>query len=410
MLPAPASILTDTSFQSLSSTSMMSHLSGQGPANPDDVEALCDYLKQIQLLQKKWIEAGRMGFVTQDIHGLDEHQFELLKKELDNSWKWELGEKQEWKEWVAFLRCVDIDFWHREKKVVVQAPLFKEDFSFGVASNMQRLMNCELLLEDRLPELQIKPQSIVESPRVCFSLKYSALSPPIDANNNQAFFCIVTQSREEFIYQTRKVALAVDSLQQVQGFLIALLSGVDPGSEDCYHLRSRTYLPPVELAVLSVPRHDFAKFKGRAWLHTSIEDWEEEINFMRFLNDDNWPDKETESTAPLNFMKPGRDANFRHFLSFFPTVVNSHRALYGSRPLLVYGWPDATEPGPQEFYLLTMLPRHVFLSLQRVLFRISGNIKGVEEGDGEKLWSQSYAPYHSDRQFRGSLYSVSSKR
>lgn len=76
------------------------------------------------------------------------------------------------------------------------------------------------------------------------------------------------------------MALAVDSLQQLQGFLIALLSGVDPGSEDRYHLKSRTYFPPVELAVLSVARQDFAKFKGRAWLYTTVEDWEEEVNFM----------------------------------------------------------------------------------------------------------------------------------
>lgn len=89
--------------------------------------------------------------------------------------------------------------------MVVQAPLFKEDFSFGVTRSLEFLINFEPLLEDRLPELQIKPQSIVESPRVCFNLKYSAFSPPVDANNNQAFFCIVTQSREEFIYQTRKV-------------------------------------------------------------------------------------------------------------------------------------------------------------------------------------------------------------
>lgn len=36
----------------------------EGPINSDDIEVLCSYLKQIQSLQKKWIEAGRMGFVT----------------------------------------------------------------------------------------------------------------------------------------------------------------------------------------------------------------------------------------------------------------------------------------------------------------------------------------------------------
>lgn len=109
-------------------------------------------------------------------------------------------------------------------------------------------------------------------------------------------------------------------------------------------------------------------------------------------------------------MKPGHEANFRYFRSFFATVINSHRAFYGSQPLSGHGWPDAVQLGPQKWNLLLRQPRQVFLALQRVLFRISGHIKGVKEGDGEKLWSQSYPPYDTDGQFRGSLYAVSAAR
>jgi len=73
-----------------------------------DVEALCVYFKQIQALQKNWIEAGRMGFVTEDIHGVNQYQFELLQQELDESWTWELGGETKMKQWVAFLRCLSL--------------------------------------------------------------------------------------------------------------------------------------------------------------------------------------------------------------------------------------------------------------------------------------------------------------
>lgn len=90
---------------------------------------------------------------------------------------------------------------------MVQAPLFSEDISIHIAYTLQDVLLCNWDMNDRMPDLDVKAQSIVKSQKVQFSLKYSAISviQVGDGCNGQVFFCIVTQSREEFIYQARKV-------------------------------------------------------------------------------------------------------------------------------------------------------------------------------------------------------------
>lgn len=64
--------------------------------------------------------------------------------------------------------------------------------------------------------------------------------------------------------------------------MIVLLAGLESNSAsdaDRYTFTKKAVFPPMEFAVVSYSRQDFAKFKQHASQHPSVKDWEGEDNF-----------------------------------------------------------------------------------------------------------------------------------
>jgi len=306
---------------------------------------------------------------------------------------------------------------------VVQAPLFSEDISVHIAYILKEVLVCDWDMEDTMPDLDVKQQSIVKSKKVQFSMKYSAISSIGHRCNNQVFFCIVTQSREEFIYQTRKIALAIDDLAQLQGFIIVLLAGLGNSEtdENSYRFTTKAIFPPMEYAVLSCSRQDFYKFKLHASRYLTVKDWEGEYNFTRFVCHDSWP-----LDGPRrSLVKSGKDLQWDHFCKVFATIVDSYRASVGSNPLVeplesFYIRPDLPSTSPEAGHnlnprsmspeapsFLKRIPGTVFTKLHRALVKIAGDIRETRNGgDGpSRGWlSQAQNPYGSEGTFRTVLY------
>ena len=98
-----------------------------------------------------------------------------------------------------------MDFWPKQGKAVVIAPTFQEDMAYSMTKRFGNAFK-ESDLNPIQSALTIPSDMVVKAPDVHFSFRYNAvLKEPRSNAASTPFFCVVAQSSEEFLYETKKV-------------------------------------------------------------------------------------------------------------------------------------------------------------------------------------------------------------
>ncbi|KAH9911875.1 uncharacterized protein B0H18DRAFT_289670 [Fomitopsis serialis] len=155
------------------------------------------------------------------------------------------------------------------------------------------------------PLVSVKPvvsaKRVITNSDVQFRLNYASITldighegePEYEPNNSDIFMCLVTQSREEFLYQTRKIALALT--RSLVGFFIVLVAGLPSQQPDpdvsfkTSVLQGDNVWPSVEVCLLFYQRRDFDRFKTRVRDGSNFDHWQEDYHFMRLLEANGMP-------------------------------------------------------------------------------------------------------------------------
>ncbi|KAH9913528.1 uncharacterized protein B0H18DRAFT_960259 [Fomitopsis serialis] len=230
----------------------------------EPIDALHGYFNDIWHLWKEWVDKGRRGFVTKHMIGMNSDSYRLLLDVLEQAWQWEL-EGGVYGRWVAFLRCMRADLFVQANEVVAIAPTFDEDFSPVVSA-----------------------KRVITNSDVQFRLNYASITldighegePEYEPNNSDIFMCLVTQSREEFLYQTRKIALALT--RSLVGFFIVLVAGL-PSQQPDPDVSFKTSVLQETMSGLAL------RFKTRVRDGSNFDHWQEDYHFMRLLEANGMP-------------------------------------------------------------------------------------------------------------------------
>ncbi|KAH9841973.1 uncharacterized protein C8Q71DRAFT_739711, partial [Rhodofomes roseus] len=280
------------------------------PINAGEMYWVSEYFTKIRQLQLEWQSVGYKGFVTKDI-AMGEPLYNVLLKMLDKIWDSGQGDRgddegdegREHQRWMTFLRCIRVDYWPRERKAVVIAPLFAEDKAFMIANTVATALHEYEPTPGRTALQVCRRNYHVQTADVWCRLMYNAVR--IDAMKNThaeacPFFCIVAQTAEEFMYETKKMALIVKSgkLGRILGFIVVLVReaghDIEPAklfkskalNSVTYHMHwkypsSKTIPSPnMECRVLFYTSGEIDDFVGRAGSAVTLEDWERSSNFM----------------------------------------------------------------------------------------------------------------------------------
>ena len=98
-----------------------------------------------------------------------------------------------------------IDFWPKLGKAVVIAPTFQEDMAYSMTKRFGNAFK-ESELDPIHSTLTIPSDMVVKAPDVHFRFRYNAVVKEAGGDTaSTPFFCIVAQSSEEFLYETKKV-------------------------------------------------------------------------------------------------------------------------------------------------------------------------------------------------------------
>ncbi|KAH9914241.1 uncharacterized protein B0H18DRAFT_959976 [Fomitopsis serialis] len=283
-------------------------------------------------LKREWTHACRRGFVTQDIHGADENQYHILQKFVVNAWNNETASSDvASKSWIAFVRCIRVDFWSAEHKIVLIAPTLEEDLTNDIASYMA------LVLRQSEPEpfrstIAAVEDSIVKTDTLQTVLKCSAVHIDAAVDNEDCdenevsgtglpsvlgplvFFCSVAQTAEEFVYQTGKIAELVNSQPLLQGFLHALIGPPQTTSSATTDYECGPG-ERIECRVLLYNRDDFPQFLHRANKAKTLTDWNHNEHHM-------WL-KTTRGRFPVTVPADG----WRNFVQKLETIRMSYAAV-----------------------------------------------------------------------------------
>ena len=113
-----------------------------------------------------------------------------------------------------------MDFWKEDHKAVLHGPTFSEDCAFRLIDRMTMAFK-RISQVYHYDSLEMGNDLVVKEGRVIFTLRGSAVmavkggdSDGIEMDESEQkkrarsplFFCLVTNTRAEFLYQTRKVS------------------------------------------------------------------------------------------------------------------------------------------------------------------------------------------------------------
>ncbi|KAH9916349.1 uncharacterized protein B0H18DRAFT_1124253 [Fomitopsis serialis] len=242
------------------------------------------YYDKVWMLWLKWASAGHCGVVTQDIQSIPEEHYRMLQRQLDSSWEWE-GPEGDLKRWCIFLRFIRIDFFPRRKHLTVRAPTFSEDLAVPLLADICSLF-CLVGNGHTRTSPSLVSRTVISNPNLECVLQHatintSAQSPA--AGDTAIALCIFTQSAEEFLYETKKLAMALPSLPSLQGLLIVHISqrGTTGPSSPSRSFTPRASFPPgeffrPEVCILSYMRSQFPAFLARVEEAENLRDWEAE--------------------------------------------------------------------------------------------------------------------------------------
>ncbi|KAH9910855.1 uncharacterized protein B0H18DRAFT_1129407 [Fomitopsis serialis] len=252
----------------------------------DEQEVMREAFVAIWELQNQWVANNRDGFLTKSITGMAEQQFWLIQDVLARSWQWDLHTGI-LKHWISFIRCLTLDFWPQERRAIAVAPTFEEEFAFPIASTVKRYMSVSGMGWSKVTT-SVAPRTTIKNSDVQFRIKYGAVR--LDGHESklgrEVFLVMVAQSRTEFLYQAKKMAAAVPSLKRLQGFMIVLIGDLGEGHDGLEFIPASSFDPGtrIECCMLSYERQEFVMFNHRAASAVGFQDWENDPNFMRWLD------------------------------------------------------------------------------------------------------------------------------
>ncbi|KAH9917712.1 uncharacterized protein B0H18DRAFT_688382 [Fomitopsis serialis] len=218
--------------------------------------------------------------------------------------------------------------------------------------------------------------------------------PVFTTPGTEVFMCVVAQSREEFIYQLKKISHVLGSLPKLQGVFVALVArvGRDIAMDIAFHTSNRPnggHVAPVELAVLAYHRDEFNTFKETATTCKSMEDWERQKNFMRFQR---FSGRDEMDTTPVE--------GWSHFQNFIKAVVESYS---DTTPRPFFSTAKAQDCARHSIY--QWLPSDIVLRLnQAVEQTMEDYTEGYPRGLGKTHLLFSQPPYYDDGLFRYEFY------
>ncbi|KAH9926940.1 uncharacterized protein B0H18DRAFT_1004609 [Fomitopsis serialis] len=324
------------------------------------------YLMQIYLLQKEWEQADCTGFVAKNIVNVNEAQYRMLQKKIQEILELPVDEAEsEFERCVAFIQDVRIDFWRSLGKVVAIAPTSQADLTRPIVDRVANILR-EAEPNSVGSTLDIVPKSFVEVPDLMFYMndktvhQHATYTP--QAPGPMIFFCIIAQSQEEFTYETKKMSLAVPHLSQLQGFIIALIMRAEPQALSNCLFQDGTLCDPMECRVLAYCREDFDAFLQCAARSQSIKDWEKEANFM-WLTSITW--------GPKMFPHEG--------WARFTTTINTIFASYGATAVRDESTEDSTCTlsfwSPEDrLAIVDRLPNDIALRLKLAVLRAAQRV------------------------------------
>ncbi|KAH9834239.1 uncharacterized protein C8Q71DRAFT_859896 [Rhodofomes roseus] len=281
------------------------------PINAGELHWVSECFTKICQLQLEWQSVGYKGFVTKDVT-MGEHLYNILLKTLDKIWESGEGEKgdegdegrREHQRWMAFLRCIRVDYWPREHKAVVIAPLFVEEKAYIITNTVAKALGeYEPIMGAMTALHNCRRNYHVNTEDVWCRLMYNALRlDAIKSSHAEAcpFFCITAQTAEEFMYETKKMALIVKSgkLGRTLRFIVALVReavhDIEPEklykskalnvitfhTHEAYPASQDIPCPKLECRVLFYTSGEIVDFVRRAETAVTLEDWERSSNFM----------------------------------------------------------------------------------------------------------------------------------
>ncbi|KAH9912432.1 uncharacterized protein B0H18DRAFT_961096 [Fomitopsis serialis] len=183
-----------------------------------------------------------------------------------------------------------LDFFHlllNEHRAVAVVPTFEEEFAFPIASTVKRYMSVSGMGWSKVT-MSVAPRTTIKNSDVQFRIKYGAVR--LNGHENklgrEVFLVMVAQSRTEFLYQAKKMAAAVPSLKRLQGFMIVIIGDLGEGHDGLEFIPASSFDPGtrIECCMLSYERQEFVMFNHRAASAVGFQDWENDPNFMRWLD------------------------------------------------------------------------------------------------------------------------------
>ena len=101
-----------------------------------------------------------------------------------------------------------LDFWPVDRKAVAIAPTFEEDLVFNIAEAMTVVLR-EANGNPFLSQISTLIESRIDAPTVRFRVRFGAVhvgdGDYFGEPGRMIFLCAVAQTKEEFLYYTRKV-------------------------------------------------------------------------------------------------------------------------------------------------------------------------------------------------------------
>ncbi|KAH9913777.1 uncharacterized protein B0H18DRAFT_1126014 [Fomitopsis serialis] len=375
-------------------------LAARSEIGREERDLMCKYLGDIRQLQFQWYQANRDGFVIRDLIGLSEHAYKLLQHILDETWNCKLGRGQELEflQWIAFLRCMQIDFRPDLGKGVAIAPTFYEDLTTSITHLVTKVLR-EAEGDPLCSTVATLVKSTVETPVLHSRPKYSAIH--VDAVNHHKalgpmiFFCAMAQTDQEFMYQANKLSLILRYLPSLLGFLIALVRPA-PDHADLTKLHKVSGTSEwVQCRVLLYHSDDFPEFQERMSRIHRMEEWETDTHHMWLTSSSGEP-----QSYPPGAWKP--------FCDGLDKIVQSHAVSPPKRPFAAF------TDKPQHQWLLSpedeaaarrkSLAKDIAVSLNHSAHWVAGNTMSLRKGEGKMNLKWANDPYGQKGLFRVVLY------
>ncbi|KAH9932630.1 uncharacterized protein B0H18DRAFT_1115855 [Fomitopsis serialis] len=380
----------------------------------------CDHKLSTRLLQyllelkRGWTHACRLGFVTQDIHNADEKQYHILQNFVVNAWNNKIvSPDAASKSWIAFVRCIRIDFWSAERKIVLIAPTLEEDLTNDIASYMAFVLRESEPDESFRSTIAGVENSIIETNTLRTVLKCSAVHTDAAVDNEDRdesevsrtglpsvlgpliFFCAVAQTAEEFVYQTSKIAELVNSQPLLQGFLHALIGPPQATSSTITDYERGPVSERIECRVLLYNRDGFPEFLHRADRAKTPTDWNDDEHHM-------WL-KTTRGREPVTVPSHGWGKFVYHLdsirLSYAEVAIGARRALPNLRiESFLANECYGEETGASAERVAKDIAMRLALAVTRVVPRMHWHSTSPEEKGRARYWN-SALPMYMERGF-----------